>query len=166
MTLGLAGFIAIGDDRQTWEGTVEAVLAAIATEFTVIRERGGEPGGGSFARPGTDDLTGAHRLTWLDTFDWRLHKAGLTLEYVASSRRGELRLVSAAPPAPPRPVSPPQPVSPPRPQPPGPQPPPPKPQPPPPKLQQPPPQPPQPPQQPPQPQLPRLHAATPASSSR
>jgi CHAD domain-containing protein len=89
---GLAGFIAAGDDdRQTGEDCVEAALAALATEFTVVRERGGEPGG----RPANDQATGRRR-TWLDTFDWRLHKAGLTLEYVAGHRGGELRLTAPA----------------------------------------------------------------------
>lgn len=32
------------------------------------------------------------RRTWLDTFDWRLHRAGLTLEHVAGASRGELTL--------------------------------------------------------------------------
>jgi CHAD domain-containing protein len=91
LTLGLAGFIANGDDRQTWEEAVEAVITAVAGEFAVIRERSGEPGSG----PGADDLTGAYRLIWLDTFDWRLHKAGLALEYVAGHQGGELRLMSA-----------------------------------------------------------------------
>jgi CHAD domain-containing protein len=36
------------------------------------------------------------RRTWLDTFDWRLHRAGLTLEYVSGPRPAELVLASAA----------------------------------------------------------------------
>jgi CHAD domain-containing protein len=36
------------------------------------------------------------RRTWLDTFDWRLHRAGLTLEYVAERGPGELVLTGAA----------------------------------------------------------------------
>jgi CHAD domain-containing protein len=36
------------------------------------------------------------RRTWLDTFDWRLYRAGLTLEYVTGSRHGELVLAGAA----------------------------------------------------------------------
>jgi CHAD domain-containing protein len=31
-------------------------------------------------------------VTWLDTFDWRLHKAGLTLEYIPGRGGSELRL--------------------------------------------------------------------------
>jgi CHAD domain-containing protein len=36
------------------------------------------------------------RRTWLDTFDWRLHRAGLTLEYVTGARPAELVLATAA----------------------------------------------------------------------
>ena len=31
------------------------------------------------------------RRTWLDTFDWRLHRAGLTLEYVTGRGHGRAR---------------------------------------------------------------------------
>jgi CHAD domain-containing protein len=34
------------------------------------------------------------RRTWLDTFDWRLDRAGLTLQHVSSRGAGELRLTS------------------------------------------------------------------------
>ena len=83
MTPGLAGFTASGRDEHAWEESVAGVLAALAAEFELIPERGGEP-------------VGAGRRTWLDTFDWRLHKAGLTLEHVARSGGGELRLTDAA----------------------------------------------------------------------
>ncbi len=56
------------------------VLAALAPRFAL-----GAPG-----RPRTV------RRTWLDTFDWRLHRAGLTLEYVTGPRPAELVLGSAA----------------------------------------------------------------------
>ena len=79
MTPGLAGFIAYGRDERAWEQSVADVLAALAAEFEVVPERGGEP-------------VGAGRRTLLDTFDWRLYRAGLTLEYVARSVGGELRL--------------------------------------------------------------------------
>jgi CHAD domain-containing protein len=36
------------------------------------------------------------RRTWLDTFDWRLHRAGFTLEYVTGPRPAELVLSTAA----------------------------------------------------------------------
>jgi CHAD domain-containing protein len=90
---GLAGFIASGDDGQTWDDAVAAVLASLGTGFTVIPERGARPGGAS--NPGTAPRVGAQRLTWLDTFDWRLYRADLTLEFAAARRGGELRLTAA-----------------------------------------------------------------------
>jgi CHAD domain-containing protein len=78
MTPGLAGFIASGRDEAAWDQSVVGVLAALAAEFEVVPERG-EP-------------AGAARRTLLDTFDWRLYRARLTLEYVARSVGGELRL--------------------------------------------------------------------------
>src|SRR5690348_17959633 len=36
------------------------------------------------------------RRTWLDTFDWRLHRAGLTLEHIAGRGPAELVLQGAA----------------------------------------------------------------------
>jgi CHAD domain-containing protein len=82
MTPGLAGFIADGSDPQTWDDITSAVLAALTREFDVVPERGGTG-------------AGARRTTWLDTFDWRLHKAGLTLEYVPRRGGSELRLSGA-----------------------------------------------------------------------
>jgi CHAD domain-containing protein len=79
MTPGLAGFIASGRDETAWEPSVSDAIAALAAEFEVVPERGGEP-------------AGAGRRTLLDTFDWRLYRAGLTLEYDARSVGGELRL--------------------------------------------------------------------------
>jgi CHAD domain-containing protein len=81
VTPGLAGFTVNGDDSQSRDDVVAAVLAALATEFEVLPERRGA------AAPG-----GVERTTWLDTFDWRLYKAGLTLEYVPGRGGGELRL--------------------------------------------------------------------------
>ena len=86
MTPGLAHFVADDGDPQTWDDIVAAVLAALSAEFTVIRERG---------IPGTTGVPG-ERVTWLDTFDWRLHKAGLTLEYVPGRGSSELRLSGSA----------------------------------------------------------------------
>ena len=83
MTPGLAGFIADGSDPQTWDDITSAVLAALAGEFDVVPE----PGAAG---------AGTRRTTWLDTFDWRLHKAGLTLEYVPRRAGSELRLSGAA----------------------------------------------------------------------
>jgi len=80
MTPSLAGFIADSGDPQTWDDVVSGVLTSLGTEFEVVPER-------SAAR------CGERRTTWLDTFDWRLHKAGLTLEYFPGQRGGsELRL--------------------------------------------------------------------------
>jgi CHAD domain-containing protein len=82
MTPGLAGFIADGSDPRTWDGITSAVLAALAAEFDVVPERGGTG-------------AGVRRTTWLDTFDWRLHKAGMRLEYVPGRGGSELRLSGA-----------------------------------------------------------------------
>ena len=82
MTPGLAGFIAYGEDSQTWDDVVAEVLEALGQSFEVLPERGAPHG--------------ARRRTWFDTFDWRLYKAGLTLEYAAGPRGGELRLSGAA----------------------------------------------------------------------
>ncbi|HEX7162434.1 MAG TPA: CHAD domain-containing protein [Trebonia sp.] len=77
----LAGFIADNSDPQTWDDITSAVLAALATEFDVGPERAG-----------ISALDGVRRTTWFDTFDWRLHKAGLTLEYLPARGGSELRL--------------------------------------------------------------------------
>jgi CHAD domain-containing protein len=81
MTPGLAGFIADGDDSQTRDDVILAALAALGAEFDVVPERAA-----------TNAPRGVRRTTWLDTFDWRLHKAGLTLEYVPARGGSELRL--------------------------------------------------------------------------
>jgi CHAD domain-containing protein len=78
VTPGLAGFIAAGDDARARDEVVAGALEALGTAFGVIPDRGGKPA--------------ACRRTWLDTFDWRLHRAGLTLEYAGRSRGGELLL--------------------------------------------------------------------------
>ena len=84
MTPGLPGFIADGSERQTWDDVTSAALAALGTEFGVVAEHGSVGASG-----------GVRRTTWLDTFDWRLHKAGLTLEYVPGRAGSELRLSGA-----------------------------------------------------------------------
>jgi CHAD domain-containing protein len=84
MAPGLAGFVAPGDDAATWDDVIAAAMTALAKVFAVVPEHGGTPGS-------------ARRRTWFDTFDWRLYKAGLTLEYIAAQRGGELRLTSANP---------------------------------------------------------------------
>jgi CHAD domain-containing protein len=82
MTPDLARFVADPGDPQTWDDTVAAVLAALSAEFTVTRDHG---------VPGVASVSPV-RVTWLDTFDWRLHKAGLTLEYIPGRGGSELRL--------------------------------------------------------------------------
>ena len=82
-TPGLAGFIATGEDSQTRDVVVAEVLEALGQSFELLPERAASRGG--------------RRRTWFDTFDWRLYKAGLTLEYAAAHRGGELRLTGASP---------------------------------------------------------------------
>jgi CHAD domain-containing protein len=88
MAPGLAGFIAGGSDPQAWDDIVAAALAALGAEFGVLPEPGGPPG------PAPAAKSTSQRVTWLDTFDWRLHKAGLTLEYVPGGSGSQLRLSS------------------------------------------------------------------------
>ena len=83
MTPGLAGFIASGEGSQTSDVVLAEVLAALGQDFGLEPDR-------AAARS-------ARRRTWFDTFDWRLYRAGLTLEYVAAPRGGELRLSGASP---------------------------------------------------------------------
>jgi CHAD domain-containing protein len=65
-------FLATGDAASGQEELLMAVRSALNGSFTVTRSRA------------------PHRIsrTWLDTFDWRLYRAGLTLE----QRAGELVL--------------------------------------------------------------------------
>jgi CHAD domain-containing protein len=58
---------------------VSAVLDALGQAFGVVTEPGA---------PGS----GARQHTWLDTFDWRLNRAGLVLEYEHRNRGGRLLL--------------------------------------------------------------------------
>ncbi len=85
MPPGLADFVVSGADAGAWDDVIADVLTRLKEDFTVVPERGGTSGG-------------ARRRTWFDTFDWRLYRAGLTLEYVTAHRAGgELRLASADP---------------------------------------------------------------------
>src|SRR5580704_12226635 len=59
-------------------------LDVLAQAFGVVTERGA---------PGS----GARQRTWLDTFDWRLSRAGLALEYSRASRGGRLLLARDLP---------------------------------------------------------------------
>jgi CHAD domain-containing protein len=68
-------FVYMDGDRPA----TDAVREALAPRFSVV--------------PGRRSHT--VRRTWLDTFDWRLYRAGLTLEYVTGRGPGELVLTSA-----------------------------------------------------------------------
>jgi CHAD domain-containing protein len=84
MPPGLADFVVSGTDAGACDDVVADVLTRLKEDFTVVPEHGGAPGG-------------ARRRTWFDTFDWRLYRAGLILEYTVAHRGGELRLTSAGP---------------------------------------------------------------------
>jgi len=66
-------FVYTDGDQQA----AEAVQEALAPRFSVVAGR----------------RTRTIRRTWLDTFDWRLYRAGLTLEYVARNGHGHGELV-------------------------------------------------------------------------
>jgi CHAD domain-containing protein len=77
MTPGLQEFVL---DRGE-EGTGGTALSdALAPAFSVVEDRG---------------TPGVRRLTWLDTFDWRLDRAGLVLAHEQASRAGRLLLTAA-----------------------------------------------------------------------
>ena len=96
MTPGLRGFVLEApaqdarahdehdehDAQATAVDPWSAVLAALSQTFTVTAERD-VPGGGTRQR------------TWLDTFDWRLYRAGLMLEFEQARRDGRLLLSKA-----------------------------------------------------------------------
>src|SRR5579863_9455863 len=80
MTPDLRGFeIDAGTGDIGGHDPVSGVLDALGQAFGVITERGA---------PGS----GARQHTWLDTFDWRLNRAGLILEYEHKNRGGRLLL--------------------------------------------------------------------------
>jgi CHAD domain-containing protein len=68
-----------GGGKNSADDRVPTVLAALAGAFAVVPDRGA---------PGS----GARQRTWLDTFDWRLYRAGLVLEYSHAKREGRLLL--------------------------------------------------------------------------
>src|SRR5215469_7063383 len=76
MTPGLAGFV-VAADEAVWGDVLDHVRAALCENFELVPERAD---------------TGAQRRTWFDTFDWRLYRAGLSLEYVTAHRAGSLVL--------------------------------------------------------------------------
>jgi CHAD domain-containing protein len=67
-----------GDESA--EDLLPAALAALSQAFTVTPEAG---------------VLGARRRTWLDTFDWRLYRADLMLEFEQARRGGRLLLSRA-----------------------------------------------------------------------
>ncbi|HTX29096.1 MAG TPA: CHAD domain-containing protein [Streptosporangiaceae bacterium] len=92
MTPDLRDFELDRRDGETQAGTrtlgaatasdpIHAVLEALAPAFGISEERGA---------PGS----GTRRRTWLDTFDWRLERAGLELTY-ENARRGSRLLLTA-----------------------------------------------------------------------
>jgi CHAD domain-containing protein len=90
ITPGLRGFVlnpeapggSESDGKNPAQDLLPAALAALRHEFTVAEERGA---------PGR----GVRRLSWLDTFDWRLYRAGLVLEFEQGRRGGRLLLTKA-----------------------------------------------------------------------
>jgi CHAD domain-containing protein len=79
-TPGVREFVLEAPAEDDTRGLPAAALAALAEAFTVAPERDG---------------AGTHRRTWLDTFDWRLYRAGLTLQFEQARRGGRLLLAKA-----------------------------------------------------------------------
>jgi CHAD domain-containing protein len=81
MTPGLLDFVL---EAPAWDEPGQdlllAALAALSQAFTVTPEAG---------------PPGARRRTWLDTFDWRLYRAGLMLQFEPARRGGRLLLSRA-----------------------------------------------------------------------
>jgi CHAD domain-containing protein len=90
MMPGLAGFVVMGDEAS-WDDVLDEVVAALAGTFGVVPDGGGAASGSPSRAAG-----GARRRTWFDTFDWRLYRAGLFLEYVAAHRGGDLVLTGGS----------------------------------------------------------------------
>jgi CHAD domain-containing protein len=86
ITPGLPGFVRDRDNSA--QDLLPAALEALAQAFTLTAERRMTAENGA---PGS----GTHRRTWLDTFDWRLYRAGLVLEFEQARRGGCLLLTSA-----------------------------------------------------------------------
>jgi CHAD domain-containing protein len=79
MTFDLQGFELEGGTGEAGGPEARDALDVLAQAFGVVTERGA---------PGS----GARQRTWLDTFDWRLNRAGLVLEYEHANRGGRLLL--------------------------------------------------------------------------
>jgi len=77
---GLREFIV--DTPAEDDSSLAAVRSALSRAFMVAEEPGARG-------------SGTHRWTWLDTFDWRLYKAGLTLRFEQARRGGRLVLSKA-----------------------------------------------------------------------
>ena len=81
MTSGLLDFVL---EAPVWDepgqDLLPAALAALSQAFTVTPEAG---------------MPAARRRTWLDTFDWRLYRAGLMLQFEQARRGGRLLLSRA-----------------------------------------------------------------------
>jgi len=81
MTPGLRDFaLETPSGDEPAQDPLPAALAALSQAFTVTPEVG---------------APGARRRTWLDTFDWRLYRAGLMLEFEQAKRGGRLLLSRA-----------------------------------------------------------------------
>ena len=76
MSGALHNFVYMDGDRSA----TDAVRDALAPRFSMVAGR----------------RSHTVRRTWLDTFDWRLHRAGLTLQYVTGRGPGELVLTTSA----------------------------------------------------------------------
>ena len=72
----------VADTPADEDSTLAAVHSVLSQAFTVTEQ----PGAAG---------SGTHRRTWLDTFDWRLYKAGLTLQFEQARRGGRLLLSKA-----------------------------------------------------------------------
>jgi CHAD domain-containing protein len=89
MTFDLQGFELDGEGGETGGAPVDgreetrdpasAALDVLAQAFGIAAERGAQG-------------SGTRQRTWLDTFDWRLNRAGLVLEYQRTKRAGRLLL--------------------------------------------------------------------------
>ncbi len=80
-TPGLRDFV-LPSGNESAEDLLAAAFAALSQAFTLTTQPGAPPGG-------------ARRRTWLDTFDWRLYRAGLMLEFEQARRGGRLLLSRA-----------------------------------------------------------------------
>src|ERR1700691_2245200 len=76
MTPGLQQYVLGGGEGGTGGA---ALRDALAPAFSVAEDRG---------------APGVRRLTWLDTFDWRLYRAGLVLAHEQARRVGRLLLAA------------------------------------------------------------------------